>query len=67
VGLVAAPRRPWLVLLVVPWVRFRRQVWPVRVPRRRMTVPVLAGQLVVDAAEVATMVRGSVRHRALVL
>lgn len=65
-GLLVAPRHSPALLLLLPWLRFRTRVWPVRASRSRRPV-VLAGQLVIDGAEVATMVRGSVRHRTLVL
>lgn len=68
VGLLAAAgrRRPEPLLLALPWVRFRTQVWPVaRGPRRRWAL--LPGALAVDALEVAVMARGSVRHRTVVL
>ena len=59
-------RRPAPLLLAVPWVRFRTVTWPVaRGPRRRWAL--LPGALAVDLLEVAVMVRGSVRHRTLVL
>jgi glycosyltransferase involved in cell wall biosynthesis len=68
VGGVAAlaTRRAAPLVLAAPWVAFRTQVWPVaRGPRRRWAL--LPGALAVDLLEVAVMVRGSVRHRALVL
>lgn len=61
-----ATRRPAYLLLAAPWVRFRTTVWPVaRGPRRRWAL--LPGALAVDALEVAVMVRGSLRHRTVVL
>lgn len=61
-----ATRRPAYLLLAAPWVRFRTAVWPVaRGPRRRWAL--LPGALVVDALEVAVMVRSSLRHRTVVL
>ena len=65
-ALTAGRRRPGPLLLALPWVRFRTQVWPVaRGPRRRWAM--LPGALAVDVLEVAVMARGSLRHRTLVL
>ena len=64
--LAVARRSPTPLLLAAPWVRFRTAVWPVaRGPRRRWAL--LPGALAVDVLEVAVMVRGSVKHRTLVL
>ena len=64
--LAAARRSPEPLLLAVPWVRFRTAVWPVaRGPRRRWAL--LPGALAVDLTEVAVMLRGSVKHRTVVL
>lgn len=59
-------RRPAPLLLAVPWVRFRTHVWPVARGRRRRWA-LLPGALAVDALEAAVVVRGSWRHRAVVL
>lgn len=65
-ALAAVRRSPAPLLLALPWVRFRTEVWPVaRGPRRRWAL--LPGALAVDLLEVAVMVRGSVRHRTVVL
>jgi GT2 family glycosyltransferase len=65
-GLALARRWPAALLLLAPWVRFRYAVDPITPgPRRR--VATLPGAFAVDAVEVATMVRGSVRHRTLLL
>jgi GT2 family glycosyltransferase len=59
-------RNPALLLLVLPWIRHRVQVAPLSWgPRRRWIV--LPAAFVLDFLEVAVMVRGSIRHRALVL
>jgi glycosyltransferase involved in cell wall biosynthesis len=68
VGLAVAlvRRSPGPLVLAAPWVRFRTVTWPLaRGPRRRWAL--LPGALAVDALEVAVMVRGSVRHRTVVL
>ena len=64
--LAVALRRPVLVLAVAPWVRFRLARQPVA-RRRFMRVLLLPHVFLIDATEVATMVRGSVRHRVVVL
>jgi len=64
--LAVARRRPWPLLLLVPWVRLRVTSQPLTPgPRRRWLV--LPGGLALDVVEVGVMVRGSVRHRTLVL
>jgi glycosyltransferase involved in cell wall biosynthesis len=63
-GLVAAPRRPALALLTLPYAQLMRaQVarWPERRPRRAGALSVLT------AAEVMHAVRGSLRSRSLYL
>jgi glycosyltransferase involved in cell wall biosynthesis len=65
-SLLGAARRPGLVLGTLPWLRLR--TGELRVDARRRHWPwVLPAQLVVDAVEVGTLVRGSVRHRKLLL
>lgn len=66
VGLTAAVGRPAAALLTLPWLHHRL----VRVPltaSRRQRVASLPGAMAVDLTEVGTMVRGSLRHRTLVL
>jgi len=64
--LAVVRRRPWPLLLVAPWVRLRVTAQPLTPgPRRRWFV--LPAGFVLDVVEVAVMVRGSVRHGALVL
>lgn len=59
-------RRGWPLLALLPWVRHRLLLEPLDAdPRVRVTT--LPGAFAVDATEVATMLRGSVRHRTLVL
>jgi GT2 family glycosyltransferase len=66
IGLVAALRRPWAVLLVLPWLRLRWHQHP-PVAGKAELLQVLPALLAVDLAEVASMARGSVRHRTLLL
>lgn len=66
IGLVLAPRWRWALLAVLPWLRLRTGELQVQA-RRRHWPWVLPGQLAVDAAEVAVLARGSVRHRRLLL
>ncbi len=54
------------VLALLPWLRRRWVVQPLAAGRAARA-RALPGALAVDLAEVATMVRGSVRHRTLVL
>jgi hypothetical protein len=64
VGLSAVDRRA--LLLMAPWLWVRLKVDPpCPGPRRRWFA--LPGALAVDVVEVAVMIRGSVRHRTLVL
>jgi glycosyltransferase involved in cell wall biosynthesis len=65
-GLLLAPRAPVALVLVAPWVRHRTRVDPLcSGPRRRWLVLPLG--FAVDLVEVGVMVRGSLRHGALVL
>ena len=58
IGLALAVRRPAALALLLPWLRLRG--W-------RRPPGEIAALFVVDATEVAAMVRGSVRYRTLVL
>lgn len=58
-GLLVAPRKPWALLLVLPYVVLRRL--PLRRPR------LAAGLVVIDAAQVAGHIAGSVRNGVIVL
>lgn len=66
-GALAARRRPAAYLLLAPWVL---AAWPGSgrtpsgVARALLRLPALAAE---DSAEIAAMVRGSVRHRSLLL
>jgi GT2 family glycosyltransferase len=61
-----ATRRPAWLVLMVPWVVHRMHTEPVCADRPGRVVQ-LPGALALDLCEVATMVRGSVRHRTLLL
>jgi glycosyltransferase involved in cell wall biosynthesis len=64
--LAVAGRRPLPLLLVAPWVRLRVTSMPLTPgPKRRWLV--LPQGLVLDLAEVGVMVKGSIKHRTLVL
>jgi glycosyltransferase involved in cell wall biosynthesis len=65
-GLAAARRSPRPLLLAAPWVNHRVRVEPLCPGRRRRWV-VLPAAFALDVLEVLVMVRGSVRHRTLVL
>lgn len=59
-------RRRSALALVVPWVFHRLERAPV-CPDRRGQLSNLPGALALDLCEVATMVRGSIRHRTVLL
>jgi glycosyltransferase involved in cell wall biosynthesis len=65
-GLLASPITPLASLLAVPWVHDRLCHDPVT-DSRTERVMVLPGRLVLDLVEIATMVRGSIKHKTLVL
>lgn len=65
-GLAAMPWQPVLVVAVLPWLHLRTGRWRVN-SRIRQWPWVLPGQLIVDLAEVTTLVRGSLRHRRFLL
>ena len=65
-GLALAPVQPWLLVMTAPWLWHRT----VRAPRstgRLRRLQLLPGMLLVDTAEVVACVRGSVRHRTVLL
>lgn len=62
----ATQRRPAWLALMVPWVVHRMKTDPV-CPDRLCRAVHLPGALALDLCEVGTMVRGSVRHRTLLL
>jgi GT2 family glycosyltransferase len=65
-GGLLAPRSRFLLGLALPWLWYRTRVAPLAPgPRRHLIV--LPGALLIDLAEVAAMVRGSLKHRTFVL
>ena len=65
-GIVVGLRHPLALLLVVPWLRLRLRSRPLAAGHVAR-VAALPGGLVLDLVEVGVMVRGSLRHRTLVL
>lgn len=65
-GLALGPVWPPAIVLTLPWLYYRTRV---RKPagRRRVAYPSLPGTFVIDLLETVTMIRGSMRHRTLVL
>jgi hypothetical protein len=63
----AAATRRWTPLLAtLPWLRHRLHVEPLTEDRRQR-IATLPGAFAVDTLEVAVMVRGSIKHRTMVL
>jgi GT2 family glycosyltransferase len=56
-GILVAPWQPWALLLTAFWVGARRRVSPRRLP----------GTFLIDVAEVVACLRGSLKHRVVVL
>jgi GT2 family glycosyltransferase len=65
-GVLASRRSPLALLAVLPWLQLRTGAQQVNA-RRRHWPWVLPLQLLVDLTEVATLARGSVRHRKVLL
>ena len=65
-ALLLARRRPWTLLLVLPWLDHRLRRDPV-CPGPRRRVLALPGALVLDLTEVGVMAAGSLRHRTVML
>jgi GT2 family glycosyltransferase len=67
VALAAAPRRPWMLLGVIPYIRLER--WRHGRGKRQQlrAIREIPGHLVIEIAEVGTFVRGSVRYRTILL
>lgn len=67
IGAAVVLRRPWPLAAAAPWVRMR---WPEAVHRvrsRRRAPAYLTARFVVEAYGAAAFLRGSIRHRRLVL
>lgn len=65
-GLMLGLRAKPALLLAVPWILYRLVANPVCTSRRRRLTS-LPAALAVDLTEVAVMVRGSIRHRTILL
>lgn len=65
-GVAAVPAQPLALALVLPWLADRGWRHPPKGPRRAR-LRALPGTFLVDAAEVVGCVRGSIRHRSLLL
>jgi hypothetical protein len=65
-GLATLPASPAAALLLAPWLVDRGLLHPPRTPRRSR-LQTLPGTFLVDSAEVIGCVRGSIRHRSLLL
>lgn len=65
-GVLGAVFNAWLIVGIGPWLHFRLLRAPLA-PRIGGRLRALPGALLVDCAEVASMLRGSIRHRALLL
>ena len=65
-GLATLPASPAAALLLAPWLVNRGLLHPPRTPRRSR-LQTLPGTFLVDSAEVIGCVRGSIRHRSLLL
>ena len=66
-GLALARRHPILAALALPYLRYGLGLRGEGLRARAVCAAELPGRAVVDAAEIAIMVRGSVRYRTLVL
>jgi hypothetical protein len=67
VALLLAPRRPWMLVGVIPYVRLER--WRHGPSKRQQlrSIRELPTHFVVEIAEVATFVGGSLRYRTVLL
>jgi glycosyltransferase involved in cell wall biosynthesis len=67
VALAGAPRRPWMLVGVIPYVRLER--WRHGPSKRQQlrSIRELPSHFLVELAEVATLVAGSVRYRTVLL
>ena len=66
-GVALARRWPPFAALAIPYLRFALRRRGTHLRARAATAVELPGQVVVDTAEILTMVRGSVRHRTVVI
>jgi GT2 family glycosyltransferase len=65
-GIAAAKWRPAALALAAPWLYHRLKIDPF-CPGTKRRVAALPGGFILDVAEVATMIRGSIRYRTFVL
>jgi GT2 family glycosyltransferase len=66
-GLALARRRPWLAVLLIPWAKEALPAYGSGLRGRLRAVSELPGRALIDAVEMAALVRGSVKHRTLLL
>jgi GT2 family glycosyltransferase len=66
-GLLLARRQPATALLALPYLKFALRQRGTHLRARVATAIELPGRVIVDLAEVATMLRASARHRTLVI
>jgi GT2 family glycosyltransferase len=66
-GLLVAPRRPWALVAVVPYYLLEQTHFGTSPRQRARAVRRLPELWLVEIAEIGTFVRGSVRHRTLLL
>ena len=66
-GVALARRHPLLAALAVPYVEYALRQRGTHLRARAATAAELPGRVIVDAAELAVMIRGSVRHRRVLL
>ncbi len=66
-GLALARRQPAAALLALPYLSFALEQRGTHARARVASAVELPGRLVIDLAEIATMVRASVRHRTVVI
>jgi glycosyltransferase involved in cell wall biosynthesis len=67
VGLAAARRRPWLAALVVPWIAEALPQYGSGLRGRVRSLSELPGRATIDVVEMAALIRGSIKHRTLLL
>ncbi|HEX8075993.1 MAG TPA: glycosyltransferase [Thermoleophilaceae bacterium] len=66
-ALVAARRRPWLIVGAIPYAQLERRRHGLGKRRQLRAISEVPTRFVVEIAEVATFVRGSVRYRTILL
>jgi GT2 family glycosyltransferase len=66
-GIALARRQPLAALLVLPYLNFALEQRGTPLRARAATAVELPGRVVIDLAEIATLVRASIRHRTVVI